>query len=336
MRLCNQFGSPEAVLSADLFALTQQGLKPDTIAALSAKEHPLAVALLETLEKKKIGVVTYRDADYPQRLLQISDFPPLLFYKGDITCLNRGEWLAVVGSRKVTSYGRQLCASLLPPLVASGLGIASGFALGVDMEAHLQTLRAGGITAAVLGSGLEEIYPASHNKYVAEVMSHGVMVSEFVPFERARPEYFPRRNRIISGLSRGVLVIEAGLDSGSLITARCALDQNRDVFAVPGPVTSPQSEGCHQLIAQGAKLVARPEDILEDWMMQAQKTSKPEPILEPEEKSIYDCLAENPCLTDDIVDRTGLKPARVLTLLTGLELKGLLKFLPGQYVSRVP
>lgn len=329
--LIDQFGSAEAVFKADREALAQI-ISAKMIEGIHLfKENGVVEKELKIIEQEKVCVLTYQDDRYPPRLKQIAAAPPLLFVKGNPTCLSEGEWLGVVGSRKATPYGLRACREIVTGLVGSGLRIASGLAFGIDITAHESVLTAGGVTAAVLGGGFSRLYPAQHLKQAEKIIATGgALVSEFNPLSASLPEFFPRRNRIISALSRGVLVVEAAIKSGAMVTAKYAAEQNRDLFAVPGPIFSEQSSGCHQLIGQGAKLVTKAEDILEEWSYPVLRKEE-EIWADPIEQSVFKlCQNPNPVTPDEIVEQTGLKPSQVNALLTKLELGGRVKELPGK------
>ena len=334
--LIDQLGSAEAAFKTSGEKLSEI-ISPKMVEGIvTFKDTPLIEKELKVIEKEKISILTYRDKDYPPRLKEIASAPPLLFIKGNPACLLEGDWLGVVGSRKATQDGRRACRQLVKELSSSGIRIASGLAFGIDITAHEAVLEAGGITAAVLGGGLGRLYPSQHRRQAEKIIATGgALVSEFNPLAHSLPEFFPRRNRIISGLSRGVLVVEAAIKSGAMITTKYAAEQNRDIFAVPGPIFSEQSAGCHQLIQQGAKLVTRAADILEEWHYPVPRAVAQVPLADPKEASVFRlCQNMNPVTPDEIIEQTGLKPAQVFALLTKLELGGRVKELPGKrYLS---
>jgi DNA processing protein len=291
----------------------------------------------EKLEKENIKIITINDALYPKLLKEIHNPPPLLYYQGK---LEKDEYtLAVVGSRKHTSYGQRLTADMVKKLAGNNLTIVSGLALGIDSLAHSATLEAGGRTIAVLGTGLDKqsIYPSA-NKYLAEkiVAEDGCLFSEFPLGTPPLKHHFPQRNRIISGLSLGTLVIEAGEKSGALITAFIALDQNREVFAIPGSIYSPASEGPNKLIKLGAKAVNSAEDIIESLnLSQATEHIKAKEIVgeTAEEKTIIPFLDHEPKHIDELIRLTKLDTSTINSTLTIMEMKGMIKNLGGmQYV----
>lgn len=276
----------------------------------------------QELQKAQVRVLSSDDPEYPESLKNIPSPPPFLYVRGHLSF--DGLWLAVVGSRHPTDYGSQICKKIVSELVEAGIGIVSGFAIGLDLIAQRTAVACGGRTIGVLGTGILEIYPKSHQRYVPEILGSGALISEFSPRMTAFPYNFPRRNRIISGLARGVLVVEAQERSGSLSTAGHAADQGRDVFAIPGSVLSEKSKGCHRLISQGAKLVTSAKDILEEWKVSIKNQLVP---LTEEDKIVALCgLARS---TDELVESTGMKVSQLSLWMTKLELEGKIASLPG-------
>src|SRR5665811_184239 len=261
--LLREFGSPDAVLGASVSSL-KSFVKPDVAAAIGKgiDEDVLAPALT-WLEDSQNHLVTLGDSDYPQALLNITDPPLLLYVKGRRDLLNATS-LAIVGSRHATPQGINNAEEFANTLSDAGLCIISGMAHGIDAAAHRGALRGQGSSIAVVGTGLDKVYPAANRDLAHTLAQHGALVSEFPLGTPPLAANFPRRNRIISGMSLGCLVVEASLQSGSLITARLALEQGRDVFAIPGSIHAPQSKGCHALLKQGAKLVEAAQDIIEE------------------------------------------------------------------------
>lgn len=240
------------------------GFSEKQIRAITTPNQALIEQLIDW-EKSQVNhkIVHYFSSEYPPLLREISSPPLVLFCKGDASLLSHRQ-LAMVGSRRVSHYGKEMAFEFASQLVHSGFVVTSGLALGIDGESHKGAISAGGKTIAVLGTGVEAVYPKRHIKLAQEVIANGCLISEFLPNTPARAENFPRRNRIISGLSEGTLVVEAAIKSGSLITAKYALEQNREVFAVPGSVHSDYAKGCHHLIKQGAKLTENVDDILHE------------------------------------------------------------------------
>jgi DNA processing protein len=292
---------------------------------------------LERIESAGAKVITFLDRRYPDRLRMIPDPPPILYVKGDLKPADEKS-IAVVGSRSASEYGRRVARDLCRGLVSMGFTIVSGMALGIDGAAHQSTLNVGGRTVAVLGSGVDRAYPPDHETLYRRIVENGAVISEFPMATRPIAYNFPARNRIISGMSLGVLVVEATEKSGSLITARLALEQGREVFAVPGEVGASRSRGSHRLIRQGAKLVENVNDIIEELAPQL-TAAEPEPLAmrrdlpagsSEEARKIFALVRERSLQVDEVIEITGLAPAKVLQILLELELLGYLKELPGK------
>ena len=274
------------------------------------------------------SILTLADNAYPQSLLEIADPPNVLYVRGNAALLQtRG--LAMVGSRNATPQGLQTAENFAKTLAGRGLCIISGLALGIDAAAHRGALAAGGDTIAVIGTGADRIYPARNKELALAIVEQGAIVSEFPLGTPAIAANFPRRNRIISGLSRGVLVVEAAPESGSLITARLAGEQGREVFAIPGSIHSPVARGCHKLIKQGAKLVETAQDVLEELGDINQQVVTSESSTSSEENPLLAALGHDPCTLDELVERTGLRADQLLGELLTLELSGQLATLSG-------
>ncbi len=293
------------------------------------------------LAEAGVKIIPYNDGHYPARLRTIPDPPPFLYVKGE---LGDGveKAVAVVGSRSASDYGLRMTRSLCHGLASLGFVVVSGMARGIDGEAHASALGAGGQTVAVLGSGADVAYPWEHKEMYEKIVAHGAILSEHPLGTPPLPQHFPSRNRLISGLSLGVLVVEATEKSGSLITASLALEQGREVFAVPGPAGSSLSRGTHRLIRQGAKLVEEVSDIIEEiapqFLGQAQGIEKAStPSLpsdtKPETKKVFELVQHSPLQIDEVIQATGLSPARVSEILLDLEIKGYLRQLPGKRFS---
>jgi DNA processing protein len=340
--LIDRFGSPGQVLAAPRAALASiTGLRQPVLAAL-CRPPATAAAEQEVLrcQRQSISILTWEDPAYPALLRNIPDPPLLLFAKGDIGCLGQ-PGIGVVGARAATSYGQQIARSLAGQLAHRGMVIISGFAMGIDAAAHLGALQAGGRTIAVLGNGLDVIYPEQNRNLFDKIAETGTLISEYPLGTKPDAFRFPARNRIISGLSRGVLVVEAARRSGSLITARQALDQGREVFAVPGRVDSWKSEGTHRLLQEGAKLVHRAEDILEElfpemgglaWTNTGRATAA-EAVSE-EESELLSLLDVYPRTIDELIQKTAWPAGKVSELLLMLELKQHVEALPGKQYRR--
>lgn len=331
-KLLEYFGSAEAAWKADEGSLASllggQNNLSQKVLALKAK---IDVSLeFEKLSKKKIAVTSSLSADYPQLLRNIYDPPPILYYRGNIQVAGQ-KAIAIVGSRNATGYGRQMTEKLARELVKCGFGIVSGMARGIDSYAHQGALEAQGDTVAVLGCGLDIVYPRENKLLMDSIMEKGVVISEFPPGRKPEPFNFPRRNRIISGLALGVVVVEAAEKSGSLITADYALEQGKDVFAVPGPALSRLSKGTNNLIKQGAKLIESAADIVEEYgyTFDAQLTRQ-QPDLTVLESKIIKMLSWEPTALEKISAQLEVMPEELLSNLAILEIKGLVKQLPGQ------
>jgi DNA processing protein len=290
---------------------------------------------MERLARHGVSALTRHDPAYPARLKEIYDLPPLLYVRGELTAAD--EWcLSVVGTRRPTPYGRQVAEELSYGLAAHSICIVSGLARGVDSIAHRAALDAGGRTIAVLACGLDIVYPPEHKQLALEIAERGALVSDYPLGTQPRGEYFPRRNRIMSGLSMGVLVVEGDVKSGALITARLALEQDREVFAVPGSIFSAQSRGANSLIQEGAKLVLKVEDVLEELNLTAvpQQMELKEIIPATDtEAELLRHISREPVHVDEVCRGSGLPIATVSSVLAMLELKGLVQQIgPMSYV----
>jgi DNA processing protein len=286
-----------------------------------------------------LTVIVWGDSDYPARLQAIASAPPVLYVRGRLEAEDEAA-VAIVGSRRATAYGADMARELARELGRRGLTIVSGLARGIDAAAHRGALEVGARTVAVLGSGLDQIYPPEHQGLADTVAGSGALLSEFPLGTPPLRLHFPRRNRIISGLSLGVVVAEAGVESGALITAHHALEQGREVFAVPGRVHARYSEGCHRLIKAGAKLVESWEDVLAELVpnlkrkRRRQAAESPPPDLSDEERRIYDLLADGPLHIDAIIVQCGWGGGRTASVLVGLEMKGIIRQLRGKVFER--
>ena len=295
---------------------------------------------LAALEKHEAHLVTVQDSSYPHNLRPLVDAPPVLFVRGELIPEDKFS-IAIVGSRRATSYGLGLARQFARELARHGLAIISGGARGVDTEAHKGALEGGGRTVAFLGCGVDIAYPSSNRDLYRQIVAGGgAVVSEFGMETRPEPWHFPARNRLISGTSLGVLVIESPSDSGSLITAREAGDQGRDVFAIPGPIGMGHNSGCHKLIQDGAKLVESVDDILSELGVLTlaapdMVAAKPVLNLPPEQRRILDMLTLHPRQTEGMIQESGLSAPQVAGILTLLEMRGLARRVPGNAFIRV-
>ena len=302
--------------------------------------HEELSRLQSCLKREDLSVFEISDEHYPDLLREIPDPPHFIFVKGNKTNLYEENLkIAVVGARKCTNYGKFVIDTFIPGLVENNVCIVSGLAFGIDGLAHRKTIEKSGKPIAVLGCGVDYIYPKSNASLYTKVLSDGCIISEYLPWVKPMNYFFPRRNRIISGLSHAVLVVEAASKSGSLITAKCALEQNRDVFAVPGPVNAYLSQGTNELIQKGAKLILKTEDILEEFQSYVQKqknnSSKILEELTEEEMMIFTIIRDGVTDFDVILDRSGLDASSLNYHLTILTLKGVIDVVGTQYESRV-
>jgi DNA processing protein len=325
LRAC---GDPQRLLDAPA-----SFLPPSSVTRLRNPPSDQLDATLTWLAEPSHQLVTWDDDDYPQALLDIDEAPPALFYLGRRELLNRPA-LAIVGSRNASPQGRDDARAFARTLAAAGVTIVSGLAVGIDAAAHDGALHEIGSTLAVVGTGLDRVYPAANRALAHAIAEHGGLLSEFAPGSPAIKFHFPRRNRLISGLARGVLVVEATLSSGSLITARLAGDQGREVMAVPGSIHSPLSRGCHKLIREGAKLVETAQDVLAELKIAAPAftpaTSGSVSTLPPgAAAAVVAALGTSPVDLDRLIARTGLPAQDVAAQLTGLEIAGQVAALPG-------
>ena len=344
-KLLERFGEPSSVLQASRPQLEAAGLKAAAIDWLRQPDPRRLEADQVWLAAPDHHLIALGDPDYPALLADIPDPPPLLFVVGDPSLLTRPQ-LAIVGSRNPSAGGARNAKDFARHLAAAGIVITSGLAVGIDAAAHAGALEGGG-TIAVGGTGPDRIYPAANRELAHRIAARGALVTEFPPGTGVRKEHFPRRNRIISGLSLGTLVVEAAARSGSLITARTAIEQGREVFAIPGSIHNPLSRGCHALIRQGAKLVETAQDVIEELgallgTLQAHgdKAAADMPGeavlrgLDPEYARLLDCLGHDPVAADALMRCSGLSADVVSSMLLMLELEGYVDALPGGRYSR--
>ena len=333
-KLLAAFGLPEAIFAAGRLAVRAvAGDRADLLFDFDPSES--VDRSLTWAAQPGQHIITLADAAYPKALLEIADPPSVLYVRGQIGLLQK-PGLGIVGSRNATPQGLQTAENFSRTLAAKGLTIVSGLALGIDAAAHRGALAAGGETIAVIGTGADRLYPARNRELALAIVEQGAIVSEFPLGTPAIAANFPRRNRIISGLSRGVLVVEAALESGSLITARLAAEQGREVFAIPGSIHSPVARGCHRLIKQGAKLIETAQDILEEFGNYRELPEvEPAAIPGDNENAVLAALGHDPCNLDDLAARTGLPADQLLTELLTLELAGRIATLPGNRYQRL-
>jgi DNA processing protein len=306
----------------------QAGLDIHTIKAIETSRPQIDVdSEMDKLEKFGAKAFTYHDTEYPARLKEIYDYPPLIYIKGELK--SQDEWcIAIVGTRRSTLYGRQVTEEIATNLAQNNITVVSGLARGIDTIAHHSTLKAGGRTIAIFACGLDTIYPAENRNLARSIINQGALISEYPLGAKPRPDNFPRRNRIMSGMSLGVLVIEADESSGAMITAHMALEQNREVFAVPGSILSPMSRGTNSLIQEGAKLVRSCTDILEELNLKVNihqmEIKEVMPTSETEALLLKQLSAE-PTHIDNVCRNSGLPISTVSSNLAIMELKGLVR-----------
>jgi DNA processing protein len=349
-KLLREFGSPDAIFSASLTALEGQRL-PAAVAQALHSRRPLSDAAKELAQVQAVGcrLLTWDEPEYPARLREIYDPPPLLYVRGNIELLNR-HLISVVGARRPTPYGNQMAERISKDLADRGLVISSGLARGIDASAHKGALNsATGATIGILGCGIDVVYPKENKKIFEQMEQRGAIISEFPIGTFPAPQNFPIRNRIIAGMALGVVVVEGAQYSGSLITARLAMEFGREVFGVPGHVTQPSSFGPNQLIKQGAKLVTGWEDVVEELptpvraeLMPVESVSHEERAalvegsLSPTERPLYALLSLDEARhVDELVELSGLTSSEVLAALFDMELKSVIRQLPGKQFLKV-
>ena len=337
--LVERFGTPEAVLDASDDALLAAGASSAAVAGIR-RGRALASVEAARLARADASLVTLGDANYPARLRQIPDPPLTLAVRGTLVDADEPA-VAVVGTRRASEYGRRVADEIARGLAQAGITVVSGLAAGIDAAAHRAALAAGGRTIAVLGTGIDRVYPPWHVELARAIATQGALVSEFACGVEPRPHHFPRRNRVISGLSLGTVVIEAAEQSGSLITAAFAVQQNRQVYAVPGPLGVAGHRGPHRLIQDGAKLLTRVEDIVDDLAPQlrprlvARRAAAVAATLSAPEQRMLDALGAEGRHIDDVVRAVAIPPGPALELLLALELRGIVKQLPGKRFCRL-
>lgn len=347
-RLLAQFGEPERILSATLSELKSvPGIGPEMAESIRDWENQVDVAEEQRrMQEHGIGAITVEDESYPPALREIHDPPHLLYIKGEILEQDRHA-IAVVGSRRVSHYGREAARRLSFQLAHAGVTIVSGLARGIDTAAHEAALAAGGRTIAVLGSGIGHLYPPENAALADKIAENGAVLSEFPVLYVPDRQSFPLRNRIVSGMSQGILVVEAPARSGALITANQAMEQGRNVYAVPGPIDRPTSEGCNRLIQDGAKLVIDSRDVLDEMELLnppqprqselglADSAENSGPPLDAAEQAVLDAIGDDELPIDTIIDQASLPSAVVSATLLKLEMKRRVKQLPGKYFVKL-
>ncbi|MFC1823414.1 DNA-processing protein DprA [Thermodesulfobacteriota bacterium] len=340
--LLGSLGDPEKIFQASLADLTNvTGIRQETAQRIINREFSNdPVKELRRIEKFGARIITFADPQYPALLKEIYD-PPVLLYAMGQDIPPDAVFIAVVGSRHPTTYGVKAAEKIGEGLARRGLSVVSGMARGIDAAAHRGSLKGRGYTIAVWGTGIDTVYPESNRKLFEHIIQSGTVITECPMGTPPEPKNFPIRNRIISGLSRGIVVVEATKKSGSLITASLALDHGREVFAVPGSINSFKSIGCHFLIKEGAKLVENADDVMEELGLNYKYALKkdtfnelPIPPMEASEKRIYELIGEYPVHIDQIAREGNLEPSQVSILLMKMELKGVVRQLPGKMFVR--
>ncbi|MEZ0232575.1 MAG: DNA-processing protein DprA [Methylophilaceae bacterium] len=337
-QLLKAFGSPKHIYAAPVSEVRK--IVSDAVAQAIAKGPDIdgANPTLKWLEQEHNHLITLADAEYPQLLLEIPDPPPLIYAKGQLERLKQ-PCLAIVGSRNSTTQGEKNAEDFAHALSQHGLCIVSGMALGIDGAAHRGALKANGSTIAVVGTGLDIVYPAKHRDLAHQIVERGLIISEFPLGTPSRAQNFPRRNRLISGLSLGCLVVEANTKSGSLITARLATEQGREVFAMPGSIHSPVAKGCHELIKQGAKLVDDISDIISEFGDKLSPISAQDSMvtttLETTADPLLECMGFDPISMESLVEESGLTSDNLSAMLLVLELENKVASLPGGRYQRI-
>ena len=341
--LVNKFGSPEQALSAPLHQLiATEGFDQKTaekIVDTTQRDEKFVEDQIKLMDQYGVTIVSFWDDDYPQNLKNIYDPPAFLFVRGALSDTDRYS-VAIVGTRECTPYGRGITELLSQELAVRGITIVSGLARGIDTIAHTAAIQNGGRTLAVMGSGVDRIYPSENFKLAMEITEHGALVSDYPMRTSPDAVNFPGRNRIISGISLGTLIVEAGEKSGALITADYATEQNREVFAIPGNVNVKQSRGPNRLIKHGAKLVESVDDIiveLEHKLLPMTQPVKKEKVLQLnfQEQSVYDCIANDPRHIDQISKTANMSIGETLSHLLSLELMGAVKQLSGKHFIKI-
>lgn len=342
--LLDQFGTPAEVLKQPIAVLQSvHGVGPKTAASLTSPTlFDEARRTIEICTSEQIDILTQQHSDYPERLREICDSPSVLYRRG--VMLPQDELaIAIVGSRRCTAYGKRHAERLAGALARAGFTVVSGLARGIDAAAHKGAMNAAGRTIAVLASGVRDIYPPEHAELADEIAQQGALLSEMPPDQKPLPGLFPQRNRIISGMCLGVIVIEANRNSGALYTARHAMEQGREVFALPGPVDSIASEGCHELIRDGVTLVRNVDDVLSSLGPLSTPSTQKDDItihsprelaLNPLETQILNLISTTQVHADEILRAAGIESSRVLATLSVLEMRRLVRRLPGGFFVR--
>lgn len=339
---CLAFCPPEQLFSSPRETLLKLGLRTQSIDAIKKPDWAVIEQDLLWLAQQNNHILLYTDENYPSQLKEIPDPPPIIFARGDIDLIHFPQ-IAIVGSRNPSHDGIQIATDFASSLANTGFTITSGLALGIDAASHRGALAAHGKTIAVAGTGLDRVYPAAHKELATEIANNGVLISEFPPGTTAKANHFPRRNRIISGLCVGLLVVEAARKSGSLISARMALEQNREVFAIPGSIHNPLARGSNALIKEGAKLVETTQDILDELSHFFQPpTVQNEPVavnmqsnLDAEQQTLLNYVMFSPTSIDQLVNETEFSVEKIASHLLILEVQGYISATNGGNYTRI-
>lgn len=336
--LLDTFGDAQTAWQASAEDLRQAGLSQKIVDNLLQLRNQVSLEQVwERIQLHKVSILTWDDEGYPRRLKEIDQPPPVLYVRGTLEAGD--DWaVAVVGTRHVTAYGRQVADEVSGTLARSGVTVVSGMARGVDTVAHQAALNAGGRTIAVLGCGVDVVYPPENRRLAAQIVEHGGLISDYPLGMAPEGQNFPPRNRIISGISQAVIIVEAGVTSGSLITASFAVEQGRDVFAVPGSILAPQCQGTNRLIRDGAAPLLSPQDVLEALnleMVTEHRAARVALPTEPLELQLYQVLGQEPMHVDDIRNKADLPIERVSATLALMELKGTVRQLGGMFYVAV-
>jgi len=341
-KLLDNFPRLPELFEAPKHQLNQMGLDPLLVRAIKNPNWSPVEKALRWAENDNNHLLSWQDPAYPRLLKEIPAPPPLLYVHGQVSSLATPQ-LAMVGSRNPTPAGRETALAFASELSRHGLTITSGLALGIDTAGHEGALKASGKTIAILGTGLDQIYPARNRDLAIQISQQGALISEFPLETQAKPANFPRRNRIISGLSTGVLVVEAALKSGSLITAHYAIEQGREVLVIPGSIHNPLARGCHRLIKEGAKLVETSNDILEELgpLISSNRTqdiphfsASSKIKLDNEHTKLVNCVGYEATPIDTLIERSGFDVDTVTSMLVVLELSGVIRSVPGGYARK--
>ncbi|MGQ3891973.1 DNA-processing protein DprA [Legionella sp. CNM-4043-24] len=337
MKLLKRWPELKEMFDLSKQALEEAGLPARLAAAIKAFDMNEVEKDLLWEQQEDHHLLTWEDAHYPALLKEIHDPPTVLYAAGNLACLQKTR-IAMVGTRKPSVSGQETARYFARELASHQLCVVSGLALGIDSEAHAGCLAAQGSTIAVMGTGIDQIYPRRNQRLAEKIRENGLLLTEFSLKTSANAGHFPRRNRIISGLSLATLVVEAAIKSGSLITARLALEQNRDVLAIPGSIHNPLSRGCHHLLQQGARLVTSIQDIFDELGIDKTQniTQHARPSLATDSKNLVKCVGFDVSSVDQIIQRSGLSVEDVSCELAELELQGFIKAVPGGYTRSVP